>query len=583
MKLFSKLLVLGLLGQGVVGAGWFGKPAYNKWHQTELERWLSDHDIPYPKKADRAELEKLIKDNWNSKVVSPYSNWDTTQLQAYLKAKGDETADNAEASKDSLVEKVKVYWTETEEKAEEAYTSVKDWIFDSWTESQLKAFADKHGIPVPQPRKRDTLLANVRSNYETVAKKTGDVAAYPGNWLYETWSESDLKDWLDSHGIPAPQPTDRDKLIASVRRNSRLAGLKAESAASSAQSVANSASQAAQSVASSASQSAQAAAASLADSMIESWDDSKIKEWANKNGINVPHGSKRAELLAIVRKHRAQLTGDTLSASAASAYGAATSKAGNQWAQATEDAQSKAHEAFDAAVGMWSETRLKAYLDARGVPVPQAGNKGELVALVRKHAHKASTGYTAWTYDTWTYDNLKNWLLSTGDKQAKKAAEKSDATRDELVAAAQNYYASASAASGTAYASVTSYLSQATDSAKANAFDTWSDSELKAYLDSYGVPVPQGSTSNQLKAYARNQANWFRYGTTTPQGTLWAKLKENFNWVYNQIAIGAQKGSQAAQHEAVRAADRAQEAGTYAKDRVYEEKEKAKHRAKEEL
>lgn len=60
---------------------------------------------------------------------------------------------------------------------------------------------------VPQPRKRDTLLQQVRSNYQNIAKKVGDVSSYPGDWLYATWSESDLKEWLDVHGFPAPQPT----------------------------------------------------------------------------------------------------------------------------------------------------------------------------------------------------------------------------------------------------------------------------------------------------------------------------------------------------------------------------------------
>lgn len=59
-----------------------------------------------------------------------------------------------------------------------------------FVDSQLKAFADKHGIPVPQPRKRDTLLQALRSNYQTVSEKAGETASYPGNWLYETWSES---------------------------------------------------------------------------------------------------------------------------------------------------------------------------------------------------------------------------------------------------------------------------------------------------------------------------------------------------------------------------------------------------------
>jgi S-adenosylmethionine:tRNA-ribosyltransferase-isomerase (queuine synthetase) len=60
----------------------------------------------------------------------------------------------------------------------------------SWSDSQLKAFADKHGIPVPQPYKKDTLLQKIRANYQTISNKAGEAAAYPGNWLYETWSES---------------------------------------------------------------------------------------------------------------------------------------------------------------------------------------------------------------------------------------------------------------------------------------------------------------------------------------------------------------------------------------------------------
>jgi len=82
---------------------------------------------------------------------------------------------------------------------------------------------------------------------------------------------------------------------------------------------------------------------------------------------------------------------------------------------------------------------------------------------------------------------LKQYLASTGNDAAKKASEKAGATREDLVKAAQAYYSSASSAGGNSYASATSYLSHATDNAKASTFETWSDSELKAYLDSYGI------------------------------------------------------------------------------------------------
>ncbi|KAF7192269.1 Stress response protein ish1 [Pseudocercospora fuligena] len=323
MRFFTSAAVVALAAQSVVADGWFGKAgrtAYDKWHQTELERWLSDHDIPYPAASDRKDLQDLVSKNWENNVVKPYNSWDTHQLQNYLSSKGQEVKKGTEKNKDSLVQQVEGLWHETADKANDAYGNVQDWIFDTWTESQLKAFLDYHNIPNPSPRTRDSLLHTARANYQKAADKAGETAAYPGNWLYQSWSDSDLKAWLDERGVPVPQPSTRDKLVASLRRNSRLA-----------------ANRAAQEYAS-ASKSAAAAQQSLSDQLLESWSDSQIKEWFDSNGIKVPQGSKRNELIALARKHSAQLTGNNAKNSAASAYGAATSSAGNYYAQGTQEA-----------------------------------------------------------------------------------------------------------------------------------------------------------------------------------------------------------------------------------------------------
>jgi len=533
MRIVKALLSLTLVGS--VAASSWGKAAYNRWHETELERWLSDNSIPYPTPADRKDLEKLVQSNWDSYAVSPYRSWDTEKLNHYLKQKGVDTKDGAAATKDSLIDQVKGLWYESEDKAQNAWLSTKDWILDSWTDSQLKAFCDHHGIPVPQPRKRDTMLAKIRQNYDQIAAKVGETVSYPGNWLYDTWTESDLKEWLDTHGVPAPQPTTRDKLIASVRRNSRLAYLKTQEQQASATA------------------SAQKAYATLTDKLIDAWGESQLKEFCDTHNIPVPQGTKTQQLRALVRKHRSEIldNASSASASAASAYGAATSKAGNTYAQATDKASIASQEAFNEAVNTWSESRLKAYLEARGVPVPHKSKTDELRALVRKNAHQAASGWTAWTFDDWSYENLKNYLASSGDATATKVSEKSGATRDELLAAAQSAYASASSVGGSSYASVTSYLSQATDSAKSSAFDTWSESELKSYLDSYGIPVPQGSTVNELRAYARKQYTYFKYGTSSPSETIFAKIegyvKPAYQWVMSQLNAGSEAAKGAGQ------------------------------------
>ncbi|KAJ4994120.1 Meiotic sister chromatid recombination protein 1 [Stagonosporopsis vannaccii] len=313
----TSTLVVALAAQATANS-WFGKSVYDRWHESELERWLSDNNIPHPSPSDRKNLQKTVADNWNDKIVNPYQSWDAKSLQNYLTARGQEAKKGTENDAKSLAEQVKAYWYETEDSANQAYGNVKDWIFDSWTDSQLKAFADKHGIPVPQPRQRDSLLKSVRENYQSVADKASETANYPGDWLYASWSDSDLKAWFDERGYNVPQPSTRDSLIASLRRQSRLAG------------------QSAQGIYAQASSSAAAAQQSLSDALLDSWSDSQIKEWADKNGIKVPQGSKRNELLALARKHRARLYGDSASATAASAYGAATSNANSAAAQATD-------------------------------------------------------------------------------------------------------------------------------------------------------------------------------------------------------------------------------------------------------
>jgi hypothetical protein len=316
-------VVVALAADTAVASTWFGKAAYNKWHETELERWLTDHNIPHPKAADRKDLENLVKDNWESNVMKPYNEWSVKQLSDYLASQGQQVKKGAEQNKDALVNQVKSSWYETEDQANEGYFSVKNWIFDTWTDSQLKAFLDKHNIPNPQPRTRDSLLSAARANYEATASTVGETAAYPGNWLWAHWSDSDLKAWLDERGYYAPQANERDQLIAAVRRNSRLASQQVAQARKSAQSNAEKAAK-----------EAKKAQEQWSDKIIQGWSDSQFKAWADSNGINIPQGSKKNEMIALVRKQRSKLDADAKAASksASSVMGSVT----GQFAAATD-------------------------------------------------------------------------------------------------------------------------------------------------------------------------------------------------------------------------------------------------------
>jgi hypothetical protein len=179
--------------------------------------------------------------------------------------------------------------------------------------------------------------------------------------------------------------------------------------------------------------------------------------------------------------------------------------------------------------------------------------------------------------------SCRAWLDQHGGKQTRSAGRKADATREDLIKQAQEAYASASQTGGKGYASVTSALAAATGYVKDTTFDTWTSSDLKAYLDSYGIPVPQGSTTEELKALARRQSTYFRYGTSSPSGTIYAKITNGFQWLLDQVKLGAASGRNAAEYQGQRAYDRVKEEGTKATHRAGEAAQQAKHRVKEEL
>lgn len=82
---------------------------------------------------------------------------------------------------------------------------------------------------------------------------------------------------------------------------------------------------------------------------------------------------------------------------------------------------------------------------------------------------------------------------------------------------------------------------------------------------------------------ARRNANYFRYGTSTPQQGLFARLQGDAQWVFDQLKVGVSSGRQSAGEQAEKAGDAVKEAGTTATHRAGEAAQKVGDTAKEEL
>ena len=84
---------------------------------------------------------------------------------------------------------------------------------------------------------------------------------------------------------------------------------------------------------------------------------------------------------------------------------------------------------------------------------------------------------------------------------------------------------------------------------------------------------------------ARRNANYFRYGTSTPtpQQGIFARIQSSAQWVLSQLKIGASSGSQEVSSQSEKAADAIKEGATAATNRAGETAQQASDRVKEEL
>lgn len=218
--------------------------------------------------------------------------------------------------------------------------------------------------------------------------------SYPGNWLYETWSDSELKEYLDKHGYEIPHLINREELIASVRRNSFLRSMEAKKEPEEAARV------------------AAATKENLAEMLFQGWSESDFRNFFKNHGVTLPQGVSKDDLVALARKNKHLLL-EKPTSTAKKAFSATTSNLGKEYTHAKDKAQTEKDRLFGLAVQKWSDARLKGFLDIREVPVPSSSSRDKLLSQVQLYRQKAAKGCSVWTFDTWSIDNLKyilSWL-----------------------------------------------------------------------------------------------------------------------------------------------------------------------------
>ena len=83
--------------------------------------------------------------------------------------------------------------------------------------NQFANFLTQNNIQYSAKDTKDDLINKVKDQFDSISKKNHGSSFYPGNWLYESWSENDLKDWLKSYGIEFNPSSTKDQLVEKLK------------------------------------------------------------------------------------------------------------------------------------------------------------------------------------------------------------------------------------------------------------------------------------------------------------------------------------------------------------------------------
>ncbi|ODQ68271.1 hypothetical protein NADFUDRAFT_48921 [Nadsonia fulvescens var. elongata DSM 6958] len=392
------------------------------------------------------------------------------------------------------------YVFSTDRNGNSASGDIAAWAFSTWSDSQLKDFLRKHNIAFAQEATTIDLRQIARDNYDQIKDSMASAKDSVSDWLYESWSDADLKSWLKTRGVDFPESANRQELIASVRQTSenlsdKLTRFK--------QSLYPSLEDDKENIFDKSGE--------IKDSAFDSWSVANLKSFAEAHGIRLPKGqasNNREELLAVVRNYKHSLKDDVSDFIAQS----------KQRASPIMDkiAQSP-RQIFDSTAKLWSEPRLRDFLVSRGVAVPESASRDELINIANENFEAAQS--KAWSFGSWSTDSLKKWLQDKGQ-------DLSD-DRQELVNKAHAYVDDARSTVNKAGSKVSDAGSKVADAGtyvkdKLNEFyqsgkdsmNSWSDKDLKEYLTSYGVASPIEWTREDLLKAAQQQQVYFHEGFT---------------------------------------------------------------------
>ena len=279
-------------------------------------------------------------------------------------------------------------------------------------------------------------------------------------------------------------------------------------------------------------------AGAIQESAFDHWDESELKAWLESHKLSKKDVQEtHEELLKRARKNKELLRDDVTSFSqkaqgeASNAFEDgvehgknAASDAADKAQDATDKVKSAAENAHAAAaeagqrfvskgkefyeqtakgvIGIWSNTKLKDYLNDRNIKYAADATHEQLVSLVESAKDSPVVTGTASWFEGWSREDLTDAL--------KRVGENIEGSRKELVDRVQKAYADSVAKGHETAEQANKHAASNLPKWKDAMFDRWSFEDLKEYVEDFGDKA--ASTKDELAKQAKSHFDYFTAG-----------------------------------------------------------------------
>lgn len=278
-------------------------------------------------------------------------------------------------------------------------------------------------------------------------------------------------------------------------------------------------------------------AGTVKEGVIETFDPESLKDWLEAHGVT----DAASQTLETAKQHKEWLLEDIKD------YAQHSQDFSNALLNKGKDFfTSKADEVSAVVFQGWSDSKIKEFLDARGVAVPQGSTRNQLNALAArvKHSLPLNVGGPSgqFWFDGWNREELVKKLEEAGESvegsrkeladrlqkvylksyyegasQGQKAADHISTKFEEIKSSTGDYASDASKKIG---AKIGEWKEATVDS-----FNSWSVDDLKEYLQEFGTEV--GEAKDKLVEAASDNYHYFVYGEVPPK-SITEKIKKHF-------------------------------------------------------